>query len=494
MKQFGDLMKQAILLVEPAYRCKYPPLGLMKIAQYHKTKGDHVEFVKGLSVEKRDKIEWDRIYISSLFTYDWAQVIKTIKYYRYSAKEPCIENVIVGGVLASLMGDEITNEVNCKVVKGRLNEKGVLGYNDDNVIDQLIPDYSILDETDYKYKVSNAYFAHSTRGCIRKCSFCAVPQLEPDYENFISILNIVDEVNRMYGQKKDLLLLDNNVLASNCFSSIINEIKKAGFEKGAKLSYKNKSGNTVTVNRYIDFNQGVDARLLSESKMAMLSEIAIRPLRIAFDSIEYRNIYEEKIRLAAKYSINHLSNYILFNYKDHPEEFYKRLRINLELNQELGLQIFSFPMRYIDLYSKNRYMITPGNVGPYWNRKYLRAIQTVLNATRGVVGTKMPFFEKAFGRNIYEFKKILMMPEDYIRNRFAHEEDGSTEAWWQQYCDLSVTDKEIAESIIFNNDFNKIEFKGLSKPVLHLLDHYLPDKSEHLELMLNQLSILQTTI
>ena len=36
-----------ILLVEPDYNNKYPPIGLMKIATYHKNKGDYVEFYKG---------------------------------------------------------------------------------------------------------------------------------------------------------------------------------------------------------------------------------------------------------------------------------------------------------------------------------------------------------------------------------------------------------------------------------------------------------------
>jgi len=38
-----------ILLIEPGYRNKYPPLGLMKIAQYHGPNGtrDNVKFIKG---------------------------------------------------------------------------------------------------------------------------------------------------------------------------------------------------------------------------------------------------------------------------------------------------------------------------------------------------------------------------------------------------------------------------------------------------------------
>ena len=46
-----------ILLIEPGYKNKYPPLGLMKIAQYHGPRGksDHVRFIKG-----EDSPRWKR--------------------------------------------------------------------------------------------------------------------------------------------------------------------------------------------------------------------------------------------------------------------------------------------------------------------------------------------------------------------------------------------------------------------------------------------------
>ena len=61
-------MDRNILLVEPDYKIKFPPLGLMKISAYHKRLGDNVTFVKGI----RQSVEyefWDRIYVSTLFTY-----------------------------------------------------------------------------------------------------------------------------------------------------------------------------------------------------------------------------------------------------------------------------------------------------------------------------------------------------------------------------------------------------------------------------------------
>ncbi|MES5484562.1 hypothetical protein QMZ05_17535 [Bradyrhizobium sp. INPA03-11B] len=60
-----------ILLLEPGYKNKYPPLGLMKIAQYHSKYGqnDQVTFVKDLNPELR-KRSWDRIYITTLFSFE----------------------------------------------------------------------------------------------------------------------------------------------------------------------------------------------------------------------------------------------------------------------------------------------------------------------------------------------------------------------------------------------------------------------------------------
>jgi len=194
--------------------------------------------------------------------------------------------------------------------------------------------------------------------------------------------------------------LDNNVLASKNLSQIINEIKECGFAKGAMY------GNA---HRSIDFNQGLDARLLTEEKMNLLSQLPIDPLRIAFDDIKLKKLYIEKVRLAHKYGLKHLSNYILFNYKDTPEDFYERLRINIELNAELGLSIFSFPMRYIPLDAKDRRYISPK-----WNSTQLRGVQCILHATRGVVGPKKPFFERAFGKTAEEFKYIIGQPEEAI--------------------------------------------------------------------------------
>ncbi len=128
------------------------------------------------------------------------------------------------------------------------------------------------------------------------------------------------------------------------------------------------------MNRYVDFNQGLDARLMTDQKMKRLSEIAIHPLRIAFDNWKLRETYEKAIRLAAKHKIRHLSNYILYNFEDKPEELYHRLRINVDLSDELGVRIYSFPMKYHPIMDP-KYFQNREYIGTHWNRKYIRAIQ-----------------------------------------------------------------------------------------------------------------------
>ena len=250
------------------------------------------------------------------------------------------------------------------------------------------------------------------RGCVRNCEYCAVKILEPDFIPYIDIRKTIRETNEKHGPKKNLLLMDNNVLASSKFDAIIDDIKEAGFVKGATLDGKK---------RVVDFNQGLDARLLTEKKMKRLSEIPLEPMRVAFDDLCYEKVYVKAIRLANKYGQKNMSNYVLYNFKnDSPEDFYQRLKINIDLNEEFKKTpdrptvIYSFPMRYLPLMAKKRSVDT-GNTN--WNKRYLRSIKIILNVTKGPVMPGADFFYQAFGQNEEDFKAVLLMPEDFIRNR-----------------------------------------------------------------------------
>ena len=484
-----------ILLIEPGYRNKYPPLGLMKIAQYHGVNGkkDNVTFIKGTDDKKVFEKAWDRIYITTLFSFEWARISKTIDFALKVANNHA-NKIFVGGIATSLMHEKFREESRwsgIRFIKGLLAENPADSlelddfedelYSDDKLsepIEDLIPDYEILNQIDYVYPVQDAYFAYASRGCVRKCHFCGVPKLEGDQRDTYSLTKTIQGIDKLYGPKKDLTLMDNNIVASANFKNIIAEIIDLGFEKGATIS---RNGGRH-INRRVDFNQGVDARILCKTDMFLkeISKICIRPLRIAFDHIGLKKPYEKAIRYSADAGLIELSNYMLYNFHDTPEDLYERMRLNIDLNQELGTKIFSFPMRYQPTDRQDR-----GFVGEHWNNYYLRSFQIILQATHGIVSGAPNFFKRAFGNNSDEFKELLMMPQHFIFNRDWYEEkDGKVELeqYKKDFSTLNTNEKKDLLSIVSANkkptQMKKAVGKQPNKKLARVLNYYIPLSEE----------------
>ncbi len=196
---------------------------------------------------------WDRVNVCTLFTFEYEKTIEAIDYAKELVGK---ENVYTGGILATLMPDKLRADTGVTVNTHQLTNSKMIGYDDNVNIDILTPDYSILCNTEYEYENEDAYYAYTTRGCGMNCGFCAVKTLEPVFNPFISIKEQINKVKELYGEKKDLLLMDNNVLKSKHIDKIVDEIKELGFEKGA--TYTNpRTGKTRQ--RFVDFNQGLDA-------------------------------------------------------------------------------------------------------------------------------------------------------------------------------------------------------------------------------------------
>ena len=607
MRKSNQNKNKKVLLIEPNYPNKFPPIALMKLATYYRNRmGWEVVFYKGelttfvieriaanciadlqlidnsfdwpvhkdkifdyirtrkksiltdidldqseycgLLLEKLDDYknyywkgiwkanpEWDRVCVTTLFTFYWDITVDTINFAKLLVKD--VKDLMVGGVLASIQPQQLFEETGVKPFVGVLNRPGILDRGDTQIIDELPLDYSILDEIDYRYPMSNAFYGYMSRGCIRHCAFCAVPTLEPIYNPYIPLTDRLNGIRERYGDQKDLLLMDNNVLASEHFAKIIEEIKACGFARGAKytepnmldiaaknlkegwndrayirkmhsliISFYEKVANkedsyalyqviekyhvkkfqTATKDnllsayeeikpihekhfkpsrkqRYVDFNQGVDARLFTEEKARLLASIAIRPLRIAFDDIKTRPAYEQAVRWSAAAGIKDFSNYLLYNFNDDPIDLYRRLRINVDLCEELDVNIYSFPMKYHPLHGEHSH--DRDYIGKHWNRKYIRAIQAILNSTKGKVGKGVFFFEKAFGKNEEEYLDLLEMPETFILYRYffewLDERNGRGTNHWRELwnkCKGKLTPNEWIEVLgvihrnIFTND------------------------------------------
>ena len=170
-------------------------MGLMKISTYHKMLGDEVHFVKGTN-PSIDAEVWDRIYVTTLFTFDFAISVKTINHYMHLVND--VDSLYVGGIMASLMPDKVIDATGIKrshILTGLFTDTSVVGDNNDINVDQLPLDYDILEEIDYEYPAGDNYFAYTTRGCPNHCSFCAVPILEP---NFHVTNNIIEQINTIW--------------------------------------------------------------------------------------------------------------------------------------------------------------------------------------------------------------------------------------------------------------------------------------------------------
>ena len=113
-----------ILLVEPDYQNKYPPIGLMKIATFHRGMGDSVEFYKGEAPYTKIS-QVDRIYITSLFTFYYNITLKCIKHYQKYIHN---DNIYLGGIAASLLTKDFETDTGIKnIMRGQLTDSSLIG-------------------------------------------------------------------------------------------------------------------------------------------------------------------------------------------------------------------------------------------------------------------------------------------------------------------------------------------------------------------------------
>lgn len=203
-----------------------PNLALHKIEFYHRQLGDTILCINDNSPSLPLSLgDFDKVYVSCVFDY---------------------------------------NEGKCKKWEG-IAEIGGSGYS----LTKKLP----LKIDKVKPKINLGF---ATRGCIRNCSFCIVPEKEGKIKAVGDIYDIWD------GVSKEVLLLDNNILAlPNHFFRISKQLKKE--------------------NLTVDFNQGLDFRLLTDKICKELFSLKHRvEIRFAFDYISYKKIVLKALKMLKK--------------------------------------------------------------------------------------------------------------------------------------------------------------------------------------------------
>jgi len=163
-----------------------------------------------------------------------------------------------------------------------------------------------------------------SRGCIRKCPWCIVPEKEGKIRAVGDLLDLWDS------ESKDIILLDNNILA---------------LPEHFKLICKQARENKIR----LDFNQGLDCRLLNQDIIDELKTIRHKELHFAFDSLDYFDDVDRAITLLQKNGINRCTWLMLTGFNTTLEEDLFRANYLKSRNQN------AYVMRYN--FSKDRKLI-----------------------------------------------------------------------------------------------------------------------------------------
>jgi len=309
-----------VVLLEPAYKRKYLPLGLAKIATYVKRNGGEVVFQR-----KYTPVDEDLICVTSLFTYDCDKVFEAINSVymlsSYSQKE-----IIVGGVYASLMTQNLLSKFPKLLV--------FQGYS--QVLDECPPDYSIDWQVEEPWDKFS--FVFTTRGCPNHCAYCAVWRLEPN-------IWINPKWKENIGDKPYVMISDNNLSAQ----------PMSHFKDICNFLVENKKS--------VVFDNGFDCKHITPEFAELLAKLKFYKTgcRLAFDRIEEDGIFQKAVELLISKGVvkSHIMVYVLFNFLDTPQEAAYRME------ECIRLGVRPYPQCYTPLNKtteKNRY------IGKHWTK------------------------------------------------------------------------------------------------------------------------------
>lgn len=166
----------------------------------------------------------------------------------------------------------VVNNADCVV-------RGGTGYDYRTVlqmqIDRMQPDYTI-----YPHIGKNTAYGFLTRGCPNRCTWCIVPKKEGGIQPYMDVDDIAID------NRHNLVLMDNNILAAGDYAM-------EQFEKIINSRYR------------VDFNQGLDARLVDDEAAKMLAKMRwINTIKFGCDTPMQINDVERAIRLIDRYSAN----------------------------------------------------------------------------------------------------------------------------------------------------------------------------------------------
>ncbi len=233
----------------------FPNLPLMKLSAYYKNKGHSVEWCQSGK-------HYDKVYMSKVFSF---------------TEEPKMyidADVIIKGGTGYAITLEGSQEKFDKSVHGNLPEE----------IEHQYPDYDL-------YGIKDTAYGFMSRGCPRGCFFCHVAAKEGRCAYKVA------DLNEFWNGQKKIELLDPNTLACPDWKNILQQL----IESGA----------------WVNFNQGVDIRMMTDEKWELLKQVKVKQIHFAWDRYQDKELIVprlQRFKEISGWNRAKVSVYILTNY------------------------------------------------------------------------------------------------------------------------------------------------------------------------------------
>jgi hypothetical protein len=291
----------------------FPNIPLMKLSAYHKNKGDTVEWYDPMFSD-----DMDIVYMSKVFSFseDYLYPIRA-KEIRRGGSGYCISLDADGKEIYDISKDKI------------------LPYE----IEHIYPDYSL-----YPQETKDTAFGVLTRGCPRQCSFCHTSKKDG------TVSRKVADLSEFWRGQKNIVLLDQNILACKEWRSLLAQL--------------------IESKANVEFNGGLDIRLMTEEKARYVSQIKQKIVHFAWDR------YADKDKILPKFEMfkrisgfneRKMIVYTIVNYDTTLEQDLERIYTLKDLGYWAYVMIYnkdSLPKRHVyrklQRWCNNRYIFGSG--------------------------------------------------------------------------------------------------------------------------------------
>lgn len=277
----------------------FPNIPLMKLSAWHKAQGDLVEWYDPMFSGHMDKVYMSKVFsFSPDYEYfiDADEVVKGGSGYCISlVDDDRVQPVYTEQDCIFLLNDNYENRNGIFLPK----QKEVFDKSKDielpHEIEHIYPDYSL-------YGITDTAYGFLSRGCPRGCDFCHVEAKEGRASRKVA------DLNEFWSGQKNIVLCDPNILACRQWKDLLQQL--------------------IDSKAWVDINQGLDIRLMTEQKAEMLKQVKMKQLHFAWDRYQDKEKILPKLKMFKELTgINerNLIVYVLCNFDTTIEQDLERI-------------------------------------------------------------------------------------------------------------------------------------------------------------------------